>query len=99
MDAELSRLLSRVVNSPYFRLKGGDEAPTPEGGPVRDWLVAECEKAYTFNKLPANIQQALRLCDRSFEIAQEFNDQEIDRDTMDAKVVERVEQERQKGEI
>lgn len=99
MDAELSRMLGRVFNSPYYRIKSGDEAPTPEGGPVEDWLIAECEKAGTFTKLPPAIQQAMLLCDRSAEIAQEFNDQEIDQAEMDAKVVARMEQERQKGEI
>jgi hypothetical protein len=33
------------------------------------------------------------LCDRSFQIAQEFNDQEIDQAELDAKVLKRMEQE------
>lgn len=94
MDADLCRLLGRVFNSPYWKTKVmGTEAPTSEGGPVEDWVMAQCEQAGTFDSLDSNIQRVLKMCDRSFELFQENLNSTEDPDTLNAKIVAQVDKE------
>lgn len=97
MDAELSRLLSRATQSPYYRREGqlfvrlqdlqlGDRS-------LADWLIEQAIAAYSTEKLDPAVRGFLQDCDRSWQINQEMFSGSVEGTTQeerDQKVLEKL---------
>lgn len=100
MDAELSRLLSRAVQSPNYRREGDLFAQvqgiTLGDKSLADWLIEQAIAAYSTEKLSPEIQGFLKDCDRSWQIEQEMFSGPVEGTTQeerDAKVLEKLAEE------
>lgn len=101
MDAELSRLLSRATQSPYYRMEGDLLALRLDlqlgNKPLADWLTEQAIAAYSVNKLHPEIQGFLQDCDRSWQIEQEMFSGPVSgtQEERDQKVLEKLAKEQE----
>lgn len=77
MDAELSRLLARAIQSVVYRREGASFAEDMEIGDrslqgLQDWLIEQAIAAYSIEKLSPPVRAFLEDCDRSWQVAQEL---------------------------